>query len=241
MGEERFYRKIMARNGLVSFRVAHKETDLHVQAIKDLSEQVSGWVLESRLAIEQYARKNSSFFTSLQPLPHDEIAPPIVKMMLEAGHRAGVGPMASVAGTIAQYVGSKIVETTGGEVVVENGGDIFLHVDGVIEAGIWAGDSPFSGKIALKFHGGFQPLGLCTSSGTVGHSLSLGTSDAVTVLSESASIADALATAGGNMVKRQGDVKEALNFLQGHPDCLAALVISNDKLGIFGDVELVAL
>ena len=241
MGEERFYRKIMARKGLVSFRVVHKETDLHVQAKEDLSEQVSSWVLESRLAIEQYARKNPAFLTSLLPLPLDETAPPIVKTMLEAGRRVGVGPMASVAGTIAQYVGSKIAEVTGGEVVVENGGDIFLHLKGVVEAGIWAGNSPFSGKIALRFKGKLQPIGLCTSSGTVGHSLSLGASDAVTVLSKSASIADALATAGGNMVKSQGDVKNALAFLQDHPDCLAALVISRDKLGIFGDVELVKL
>ena len=241
MGEERFYRKIMIRRGLVSFRVVHKETDLHIQARQDLTSKVSEWVLESRLAIEHYGTRHPRFFDSLVPLPNDEIAPPVVKEMLEAAAAAGVGPMASVAGVIAGYVGQKIVETIGGEVVVENGGDIFLKVSGQAEAAVWAGESPFSGKIAIRFDTKGEPRGLCTSSGTVGHSLSMGASDAVTVLCESPSIADALATAGGNMVSRRGDVKRALEFLQAHSACLAALVISGDKLGIFGDLELVEL
>ncbi len=231
----------MARQGLVSFRVAHKETDLHIQAQKDISSQVSEWIIEYRLAIENYGRQKPQFFKSLLPLPHDELAPPIIKEMLKAGQIAGVGPMASVAGTIAQYVGRNILELLGGEVVVENGGDIFLSVNGTVEAGIWAGDSPFSGKIGIRFQGDGRPKGLCTSSGTVGHSLSLGASDAVTVLCESASVADALATAGGNLVTNRGNIKKALDFLRQQPSCLAAVVISGDKLGAFGELELIKL
>ena len=229
----------MAREGLVSFEVRHKETDLHVQAKRDLSSEVSGWVIEARLFIEEYGAKRPDFFRSYAPIPEDPFAPPVVREMIAAAQIAGVGPMAAVAGAVAEYVGARCALAAAGEVIVENGGDIFISVENTpLISAIWAGKSPLSGKVGLRIRPGMTPIGLCTSSGTVGHSRSFGTADAVTILSGSAALADAAATAVGNMVKTGKDIDAALRAMGEIAGVIGGVIIKGTRLGAWGAVEL---
>jgi ApbE superfamily uncharacterized protein (UPF0280 family) len=241
VGKEHTYRSFMARNGLVNFQVRHKETDLHIQADLNLEDEVSKWVIEVRLSIEGYARSHPGFLESYTPLPEDPFAPSIVRDMLESSATAGVGPMATVAGAIAQHIGKRCVVVTSGEVIVENGGDVFVWVLKPITSAIWAGTSPLSGRVGIAIASGRMPLGICTSSGTVGHSRSLGKADAVTVVSQSVSLADATATSIGNMVRTERDIDSGLSALREIPGVLGGVIIKGTKLGIWGQIELVPL
>jgi ApbE superfamily uncharacterized protein (UPF0280 family) len=241
VGEKRTYRSFIARNGLVSFQVCHQETDLHIQAGRNLEDEVSKWVIEVRMSIEGYARSHPGFLESYTPLSDDPFAPSIVRDMLESSATAGVGPMATVAGAIAQHIGKRCVELTSGEVIVENGGDIFLWVLKPITSAIWAGTSPLGGRVGIAIAPGLMPLGICTSSGTVGHSKSFGKADAVTVVSQSVSVADAAATSIGNMVRTERDIGPGLKALKQIPDVLGGVIIKGIKLGIWGQIELVPL
>ena len=241
MGKARSYRAFMKRPGLVSFKVCHKETDLFIQASKNLSEKVSAWIVEARSAIESYAMLHPGFLESYSPLPFDPMAPDVVRDMLVAGLKAEVGPMAAVAGTIAEYVGRRIQKEISGEVIVENGGDVFLRVFSPVTVAVFAGSSVLSGRLGIRLDSNGEALAVCTSSGTVGHSTSFGTADAVTVISGNCALADAAATAAGNLVKRKPDVEDALNFLKELEGVDGAVVVKQDLVGAFGKIELVAL
>jgi ApbE superfamily uncharacterized protein (UPF0280 family) len=146
--------------------------------------------------------------------------------------------MASVAGTIAECVGRDLLKWTS-EIIVENGGDIFLKVLRKKRLGILAGDSSFSEKIALEVKPEETPLGVCTSSGTVGHSLSFGKADAVVVTSFSTPLADALATAVGNRVKSVQDIQKGLDFVKEVQGVKGVIIVKNDKIGVWGDLKVV--
>jgi len=241
MTRDRAYRSFMKRPGLVSYRVRHMETDLFLQAERDISDKVSAWVIEARSAIEDYARSHPGFIESYQPLPDDPFAPLPVRDMLKAGRTAGVGPMASVAGAIAEFVCRRMAEHLNGEIIVENGGDTCFRLSGVSTVCIWAGDSPLSGRVGIRCSADSEFLSVCTSSGTVGHSKSFGTADAVTVISENAAIADAAATAVGNMVKSTRDIHRAVEALRHLNGILGGVIIKGDKLGAWGRLELVSI
>ena len=175
----------MKASDLVSFQVRVKETDLWVSTGERLEKETRDLVLHARHQIESYISSHPDFLTTLKPYPDDPLAPPVVKEMISATRPSGVGPMASVAGAIAEFVGQGLLKSTG-QVIVENGGDIFLMAKRPVTVSIFAGASPLSEKLGLLIPTGQMPLGVCTSSGTVGHSLSLGAADAACVLSASA-------------------------------------------------------
>ena len=231
----------MRRDGLCSFRVRHLETDLLIQAEEDISARVSGWVVEARTAIEFYAKEHQGFLESYIPLPEDPFAPPPVKEMLRAGTAAGTGPMAAVAGAIAQFVCRKAASVLSGEIIVENGGDTCFRTNAPVTVAIWAGSSPFSGKVGIRCGPPGEFLSVCTSSGTVGHSRSFGKADAVTVISADAALADAVATAVGNMVKTRKDVAPAIQRLGQFPGILGGVIIKADQIGAWGEIELINL
>ena len=145
--------------------------------------------------------------------------------------------MASVAGAITEFVGTELLAFSP-EVIVENGGDIFLKSLGKRIVGIYAGKSPLTGKIGLEIDGEEAPLGICTSSGTVGHSLSYGQADAVIVLSQSATLADAAATAIGNLIKQPSDIPCGIELAKGIEGLKGLLIIKDDKLGLWGEVKI---
>jgi hypothetical protein len=149
--------------------------------------------------------------------------------------------MASVAGAIAQSVGLSL-KPLSPLIVIENGGDCYLDLQEDIRVGIFAGpDSPFTGKVGLRFTADRFPFGICTSSGTIGHSLSFGKADAVTVVSRDAALADAAATALGNLVRNPQDIGRALELAPSIPLLEGVLIIARDKIGIWGNLELISL
>jgi ApbE superfamily uncharacterized protein (UPF0280 family) len=160
--------------------------------------------------------------------------------MAQAARIAGVGPMAAVAGAIAEAVGNDLLACTP-EVIVENGGDIFMKISRTRLIGVYAGESTFTGKIALEISPEETPLGVCTSSGTVGYSLSFGAADAVIALSRSAALADAAATAIGNRVKTIDDIDVAIEQAQAIDGLVGVVIIKGGKIGMWGNVKLVPL
>lgn len=238
----RFYRyQHRDPKGWESFRVKYRETDLWVRARLNLEREAMQSVLSCRLQLERYIASHGDFLRSLDPLPGDPFAPPLVRLMLEATAAAGVGPMASVAGAIAQTVGVSL-EPFSDSVIVENGGDCYLNMQQETTIGLFAGPaSPFTGKIAVRLGPERFPIGVCTSSGTVGHSLSFGKADAVTVISRDTALADAAATRLGNMVKTRADIDKALELAPAIPSIEAVLILIKDKMGIWGNIEVVPI
>lgn len=238
----RFYRyQHRCKEGWVSFQARYRETDLWIRARCALEKEALGAVLDCRHQLEAYISRFPDFMQSLSPLPDDPFAPPLVRQMLRAAQKAGVGPMASVAGAIAQSVGLDLRHLTP-SIIIENGGDCYLDLQEETRVGIFAGpDSPFTGKIALRFTADRFPLGICTSSGTVGHSLSFGKADAVTVVSRDAALADAAATALGNLVRKPQDIGKALELAPSIPHIEGTLIVIEDKIGIWGDLEIVPI
>ena len=234
------YRDLIKPGNLFSFQVSIKESDLLVLANKKLPKETEEALIWCRKDIEQYIYQNPVFRTTFKPFPLEEKMPPIVKAMAEASQKAGVGPMAAVAGAIAEFVGKKLLNYCH-EVIVENGGDIFMQVRRRKRVGIYAGESPLSEKIALEVEPQDTPLGVCCSAGSFGHSLSLGKADAAVVLSSSAALADAVATAVGNMVKEEDDIQKGLEFLMRIPGVRGGVIIKSKRMGAWGKVRIVSV
>ena len=240
MYQPRTYRRWIKDDDLVSFSVIVKETDLYIRATSNLEAEALKATIKHRTPLEEYIKKHPLFLHSLEPCSVGEDAPVVVRDMAQAGRIAGVGPMAAVAGAIAEAVGKDLLAHTP-EVIVENGGDIFMKISQTRLVGVYAGESPFTGKIALEISPEETPLGVCTSSGTVGHSLSFGTADAVIVLSRSAALADAAATAIGNRVKIANDIDVAIKQAQAMEGLVGVVIIKDDRIGTWGNVKLVSL
>lgn len=237
MFQPRAYRRWVQGKDLVPFTVSVKETDLYIRATTNLSRKAMRLVAKHRRPLEKYIERYPAFLTSLEPIPVAEDAPAIVKDMAEAAWRVGVGPMAAVAGAIAEFVGNELLAFSP-EVIIENGGDIYLRSLSRRVVGIYAGESALTGKIGIEINGEETPLGISTSSGTVGHSLSFGRADAVTVLSPSATLADAAATAIGNLIQQPADIPKGIEFGQGIDGLKGVLIIVGDKVGVWGDVKI---
>jgi len=237
MYEPRTYRHWIKDKDLISFNVVVKETDLYIRASTNLKKKAYKLVLKYRNALESYISQHPTFLTSLEPLPLSDDAPHIIIEMSAAAEKVGVGPMASVAGAIAEFVGNELLAFSP-EIIIENGGDIYLKSLEKRIVGIYAGKLPLTGKIGLEINGQDTPLGICTSSGTVGHSLSYGKADAVVALSKSATLADAAATAIGNLIVQPGDIPNGLKFANGIEGLKGVIIIKEDKVGLWGDVKI---
>ena len=236
MYQPRTYRHWVQDKSLVGFNTVVKETDLYIRAQSDLKRQAQKLVLKYRRQLEGYIERHPQFLDSLEPLAVEN-APRLVTEMAEAAKKTGVGPMAAVAGAIAEFVGRELLELSP-EVIVENGGDIFLKSSGDRVIGIYAGPSPLTGKVGLEIKGKDTPLGICTSSGTVGHSLSYGQADAVIALSKSTALADAAATAIGNIVQSADDIPRGIERAIGIRGVNGVIIIKDDKIGLWGKVEI---
>lgn len=240
MYQPRTYRHWIKDGDLVSFNVRVEETDLQIRAQRDLKVEASRAIARCRAPLEQYIESHPLFLSSLEPYCVEEDAPAIVRDMAQAAWIAGVGPMAAVAGAVAESVGKDLLAYAP-EIIVENGGDIFMKISRTRVVGVYAGGSPLTSKVALEIMPEETPLGICTSSGTVGHSLSFGTADAVIVLSRSTAVADAAATAIGNSIKTAEDVAAATEQAQAIEGLAGVVIIKGDKMGVWGGVRLVSL
>ena len=235
--QKRFYREWSKDSDLIGQEVIVKETDLFIFAEKDIKGIAEEVVKKYRVEIEDYIRKRPEFMASLEPIHLDPVASDIIKEMIWKTELAGVGPMASVAGAIDDFVGSELLAYSK-QIIIENGGDIFIKSDKVRTVAIYAGDSPLSNKIFIKIKPEDTPVGICTSSGTVGHSLSFGKADACVIIAKSATLADAVATAACNRIKEKKDIAPSLEFALSIKGVKSAVAILGKDLGSIGDIEL---
>ena len=237
---ERFYRDFSDSKRWTTFRVKVSSTDLFIRAGGDFTERVKKTVTRLRDEIQRHISENQIFLTSHKPLEQRECNSTIINRMYRTSELAGVGPMASIAGAIAEFVGIELAECSD-EVIVENGGDVWLKLKEPVTISVFAGESPFSGKIAIRIDPERTPLGVCTSSSRVGHSFSFGNADAATIISQDTALADATATEAGNLVKGESDLRRAVDFAMAIDGIIGSLVIYRDKMAIKGDVEIVPL
>lgn len=236
---ERKYRELMKAHDLAGFRVRIHESDLFILAERNLKKEAEDLVRAYRSQIEEYILIDPLFKITLNPYKVKENAPDIVKEMAFWAGKVGVGPMASVAGAIAEFVGKELLNYTS-QIIVENGGDIFISTKRERKVAIFAGESPWSNKIGILIPPN-TTLGVCTSSGTVGPSLSFGKVDAVVIVSESTLFSDALATAVGNIIKSPEDINLGLEIAKSFPEVIQVVIIFKEHLGVWGSLKLVRL
>jgi ApbE superfamily uncharacterized protein (UPF0280 family) len=237
---ERHYRNRVKVKDLTTFHVSVKETDLWVSAERDLTKETEDIVLDQRFRLEGYIEMHPEFYTTLTPYPDDPYAPLIIRDMISSSKTAGVGPMAAVAGAVAQHVAYGL-KGLSEQVIIENGGDIYMNVKRGVTVSIYAGTSTLSDRIGIIIPERMMPVGVCSSSGKIGHSFSMGNSDVVCVIAKSSALSDAAATALGNMVKTKKDLErlsEKAALIEG---VLGLVAIMDDEMTAWGDVELAVL
>jgi len=239
----RTYRDSLGAGDLRVFRVVVKETDLQISVDTksynvQLKKRVERLILALRHDLEEYIALDPEFKATLLPHVLGSEAPPIAQTMARAANLAGVGPMAAVAGAFAEYIGRDLMKVCS-DVIVENGGDVFIFSTINRRIAIFAGKSPFSNRLALEIPYDKMPVGVCTSSGTVGPSLSMGKADAAVIVSPSAALADAVASAAGNVVQISVDVTKGAEVAKRIPDVLGAVIIKDDQLAAWGEYKLV--
>jgi len=211
-----------------------------IHAARPLKRQTRELIFESRAIIESYIRQWPVFAETLVPWRIQGPAPEIIRDMTAAGQQVAVGPMAAVAGAVAEHVGTGLLQYSK-QVIVENGGDVFLKTDQPSTIAIFAGKSSLSMRIGFRVSSAERPISVCTSSGTIGHSLSFGRADAVCVVSPRCSLADAAATAIGNRVSSKKNISSAIDFGKHIDGILGIAVIVDDALGLWGELEVVPL
>ncbi|MHA2005105.1 MAG: UPF0280 family protein [Candidatus Thorarchaeota archaeon] len=221
----------MPRHSLrIGETIANVVTDMEFFAVADAA------VMQARRELLEYIRFDPHFQQSMEPIQVEAHAPDIVKRMAAASQRVGVGPMAAVAGAIAQYAVEEIVESGASHVLFDNGGDIAMYLDRPAVVGIYTGENGV-GNLGIRYTATGELLGVCTSSATVGHSLSLGGTDASIVFSRDVALADAAATALGNSVTKEDrdQVSKALsNAMIDEID--GAMIIIGDTIGAAGEL-----
>jgi ApbE superfamily uncharacterized protein (UPF0280 family) len=237
MYQPRTYRNWVKNSDLISFNVMVEETDCYISALTNLENKARKSVFKYRAILKKYIASHPLFLTTLEPIPVEQDAPAIIKAMAEAAQKASVGPMAAVAGAIADFAGQELARFSK-ELIIENGGDIYLKSARERLIGIYAGKSPLSGKIGVEVNGRGQPMGISTSSGTVGHSLSFGKADAVVVLAETAILSDAVATGLANLVLTPADIPLCLARAQQIAGVKGIVIIKDENAGFWGDLKL---
>ncbi len=234
------YRNLVScPDNIFSYEVLYKETHLFIKSPKDYSSKLLRILTHIRKPLENYIKKYPEFLYSLKPYEPSKDAPKIVKMMCEVSKEVGIGPMSAVAGAIAEILGEELLKIIRKEkqqefLIIENGGDIFAYFDKPITVGLYSGkNSPFSGKVSVKISYINKPVGICTSSGSIGHSLSFGRADSVTIISESCSFADSCATFICNMVKTEADIEKAVNLAKEFKKVMFVCITMNKKIAFW--------
>jgi len=226
-------------------KITYKDSIIEIISDIPVSSEIESYIIRKRQEIERYITVNPGFMVALEPVEFDDSAPEIVKEMFRASEATDTGPMAAVAGVIAEFSAKKLIELGASWGVVENGGDIYLFGEREFRVGIFAGDSPLSNKIQCVMDPGTGGYSVCTSSGNVGHSISFGKADSVTVFSKSAPLSDCAATSIGNYVVGE-DITKSINGgierAKEITDIDGVLIIRGDLVGTYGRLpELISV
>ena len=237
---ERSYRSRFSSDERRWFCVKFLESDLWIGVDSgsyraSLEADTYAMLVDLRRQMDAYLLMDPQYKTALTPYDAGLEAPNILKEMSRVSHKTGIGPMSAVAGAVAK----KVAEFLGTqEVIVENGGDIYAQAASDMDISVFAGQSPLSEKIGLHIPAAEFPLGICTSSGTVGPSLSLGRADAVMIVCKDVLLADSYATAMANRIKTVNDLQSVIDRISDIPEILGAIAVKDDRMAITGRFEL---
>lgn len=218
--------------------ISIEETNIVLKT--DLTEhELYYFILKQRMQLKNYIRMHYDFLISFEPLIVKNV-PLIVRMMARAARKAEVGPMAAVAGTISQLSMGFLLGNGAKNAIVDNGGDVAIKTSFDITIGLYAGESSLSGQLGFRIKHQKTPMGVCTSSGTVGHSISFGRADSVTVFADEASVADALATSIANQAVGDIDQDAVANSLEMAEDrrdhFRGVMVVVGENAGTLGKI-----
>lgn len=204
--------------------------DEYIPAAKDS-------IYDSREVIQSFIEQDPFFNSTMEPYQVGSNAPALIQRMCAASQQADVGPMATVAGTIAEGAVKAMVDAGAGHAMVDNGGDIAMFLGHEVVIGLYTGDDRFSG-IGFLCKPAKKITGTCTSSGTVGPSISLGEVDSATVFSDNVPLADACATRLGNEVKStdEYELNEIMGRICSIPEILGAVVVVDGKMAMKGNI-----
>ncbi len=241
---DRTYRTQFSDSGLSGFTVSYKETDLWIGTDNgsfsvSMQQYALDMVRQLRSQMDRYLETDPGYRTSLVPYQPRPDAPLIFQFMSQASARTGIGPMSAVAGAFDRIVADALYQRFGcTDIVVENGGDIYASVSHDLDISVFAGQSPLSERVGIHIPSGSFPLGICTSSGTVGPSLSFGKADAMMTVCRDVLLADSYATAMANRIRTVDDLQTVIDMCSENPDILGALAIKDDRMAICGEFEL---
>ena len=237
---ERSYRSRFSNDERRWFCVKFLESDLWIGVDSgsyraSMEADTYAMLVDLRRQMDAYLLMDPQYKTALTPYDAGLQAPEILIEMSRVSHKTGIGPMSAVAGAVAK----KVAEFLGTkEVIVENGGDIYAQAASDMDISVFAGQSPLSEKIGLHIPAADFPLGICTSSGTIGPSLSLGRADAVMIVCKDVLLADSYATAMANRIKTVNDLQSVIDRISDLPDILGAIAVKDDRMAITGCYEL---
>jgi len=211
----------------------YKDTIVTILSKPEFFDIAEKSLIKVRNLVESTIKRIPDFKTSLNPLKTDLVAEEVVRRMTDAANLTGVGPMASVAGAFAEYALHTVIRAGSREAIIDNGGDIALFIKEPVRIGIFTGSRETS-KLAFYIEPRESPFGICTSSGIVGPSLSFGKASAATVISENVALADAAATALGNRINSEEDLKTCFDFLKDIDQIEGALAVFDHKFALWG-------
>ncbi|MCJ7666095.1 MAG: UPF0280 family protein [Actinobacteria bacterium] len=231
------YRSKISVEGRFSFRLDYKYSGLLIMCDRDIGNELEGLVRGFYADIEKVIAGRPGFKNSLVPIEVMDHYPPVVKDMCHAGEVFNVGPMASIAGAVCDHLAENIAGKCS-FLMIENGGDVYIKSSSPLEVGIFTKNNYFKDMITLLIEAGLTPCGICSSSGSFGHSLSLGKSDLVTVLSGTAILADAAATAVANTINREEDIDAAITRFRKYSEIKGLIAIKNKRIGLWGQLQL---
>lgn len=230
---------MISTRGTDLFKKSFEHKESRGTIISDSEDAVKAGISSIKLhrrELEKYIRAHPRFLYSLQPVHVDE-GPEVVRLMAGATERAGVGPMAAVAGVLADLAVEEMVREGAEVAVVENGGEASLVSDRPIDVALSAGDSPLSKRVGFRLE--HFPAGVATSSGLYSHALSFGESEAVTIFAENAGFADAAATAVGNIVKgddQRGSIERGVERALSIEGVKGVFIVYRGVVGMGGEV-----
>jgi ApbE superfamily uncharacterized protein (UPF0280 family) len=190
--------------------------------------------VRQRAILDDYISRHREFQHSLVPIELRPDAPPVAQRMAWAAQLVGVGPMAAVAGAMAQCAAEAALAAGAQEAIVDNGGDIYLKAAEPVVVGLSTGTTKLADRLAFLLKPADTPISVCSSSGRMGHSMSLGQCDLATVVAQDAALADAAATQAANLVKTVNDVDATLERIARITGIAGVIVVKDDRIGLAG-------
>ena len=231
------YRNKISAEGRYSFRLDYKYSGLYIICDRDIGSELEEPVLSFYQDIETVIVGRPDFEKSMAPIKAEKDLPRTIKKMCSAGEVFGVGPMASIAGALCDHLAKNLIDRCS-FLMIENGGDVYIKSGDPLEVGIFTKNTYFKDKLTLLVEAEQTPCGICSSSGSFGHSLSLGKSDLVTVLSRTTTIADAAATSIANTINSEEDIDKAITRFSQYKEVEGLIIIKNKRIGLWGKLQL---